>query len=49
LKYSPTFLTLKFYFMYKMTNKEKETLSNQIAITSIIVIIFLLITLADNL
>jgi hypothetical protein len=32
-----------------MTNKEKETLSNQIAITSIIVIIFLLITLADNL
>jgi hypothetical protein len=35
--------------MYKMTNKEKETLSNQIAITSIIVIIFLLITLADNL
>jgi hypothetical protein len=34
--------------MYKMTNKEKETLSNQIAITSIIVIIFLLITLADN-
>lgn len=35
--------------MYKMTNKEKETLSDQIAITSIIVIIFLLITLADNL
>jgi hypothetical protein len=32
-----------------MTNKEKETLSNQIFITSIIVIIFLLITLADNL
>jgi hypothetical protein len=32
-----------------MTNKEKETLSNQITITSIIVIIFLLITLADNL
>jgi uncharacterized Tic20 family protein len=32
-----------------MTNKEKETLSNQISITSIIVIIFLLITLADNL
>jgi hypothetical protein len=32
-----------------MTNKEKETLSDQIAITSIIVIIFLLITLADNL
>jgi hypothetical protein len=32
-----------------MTKKEKETLSNQIAITSIIVIIFLLITLADNL
>ena len=35
--------------MYKMTNKEKETLSNEIAVTSIIVIIFLLITLADNL
>jgi hypothetical protein len=32
-----------------MTKKEKETLSNQIATTSIIVIIFLLITLADNL
>lgn len=32
-----------------MNNKERETLSNQIAITSIIVIIFLLITLADNL
>jgi hypothetical protein len=32
-----------------MTKKEKETLSNEIAITSIIVIIFLLITLADNL
>lgn len=32
-----------------MTNKEKETLSNEIAVTSIIVIIFLLITLTDNL
>lgn len=34
--------------MYKMTNKEKETLSNEIAVTSIIIILFLLITLADN-